>query len=275
MKISIIMATYNANSTLPKAMYSVFSQTQADFELLVTDGGSIDGTIEILKDCKDSRLAWWISEKDNGIYDAWNKALNHIRGEWILFMGADDELWNKSVIENFIESALKIDRKYKIIYGKVAQCCPKGTVWNIAGKPWEQTKKAFRYKSQMFAHQGIFHHYSLFENGNRFDPSFKIAGDYEFLLKALKDQDAYFLPDLIVAKMSYEGASGGYNNFRLLDELISARSKNNLNNRNFWVFSLRFRYWLRSFIANCFGFGISKKLNDYIRLLVGKPKLPT
>jgi hypothetical protein len=189
-------------------------------------------------------------------------------------MGADDELWNESVLADFVETSSKIDVKYHIIYGKVAQICSNGIIWNIFGKSWAQTKKSFLYKAQMFAHQGIFHHYGLFENGNRFDPSFKIAGDYDFLLKILKNQDAFFLKDLIVVKMCYEGASGGFNNYLLFKELIRARLNNKCNNKNIWVYSLRFRYWLRELVIKFFGFSLSKQLNDYLRLIVGKQKLP-
>lgn len=274
MKISIIIATYNASSTLPRAMSSVFSQSYQNIELVVADGSSTDGTIEILEGCNNNKLSWWTSEKDNGIYDAWNKALEHAHGDWIVFLGADDELWNESVLARFAESASRIDERCRIIYGKVAQTCSNGDVWNIAGKPWNHTKSAFRYKAQMFAHQGIFHHCSLFKNGNKFDPTFKIAGDYDFLLRVLRDQDAEFLPDLIVAKMPCEGVSGGFNNYLLLSELLRARCKNGYNNDNIWVYSLRLRYLLRGFIIKNFGFGLSKSLNDYARLIVGKPKLP-
>lgn len=256
-------------------MDSVFLQSYPDIELLVVDGGSTDGTTEILRRCKNNKLIWWISEKDNGIYDAWNKALKHSKGDWIYFLGADDELWNESVIERFVESASRIDERYHIIYGKIAQTCSNGGVWNIAGEPWDHTKTAFWHKAQMFAHQGVFHHCSLFKNGNKFDPTFKIAGDYDFLLQVLKDQDAHFLPDLIVAKMQYDGASGGFNNYLLLNELLRARHQNGYNNDNIWVYSLRLRYWLRGLIIKYFGFGLSKQLNNYARLIVGKPKLPS
>jgi len=275
MKISIIMATYNVASTIKSAMDSVFSQSYPDIELLVADGGSTDGTIEILKNCKNDRLSWWISENDSGIYDAWNKALQYVNGDWIIFMGADDELWSESALAKFVESASKIDEKYPIIYGKVAQTCSNGDVWNMAGKPWDHTKTTFRYKAQMFAHQGIFHHRSLFENGNKFDATFKIAGDYDFLLHVLKNQDAVFLPELIVAKMQSDGASGGFNNQLLLSELLRARRQNGYNNNNIWVYSLRLRYWLRDLIIKYLGFNLSKTINDYLRIMMGKPKLPS
>ena len=101
MFVSVVISTYNAEKNLQRAIDSVLSQECSDdIELLIVDGCSTDNTIDILKENSD-RISWWISEEDNGIYDAWNKALLHAKGNWIIFLGADDVLYDKDVIGEF------------------------------------------------------------------------------------------------------------------------------------------------------------------------------
>ncbi|MCM1759079.1 glycosyltransferase, partial [Bacteroides ovatus] len=89
--ISIIIATYNAEKTLKRCLSSIISQKNDQLELLIIDGGSADRTMDIVKDVSHS-IDVIISEPDKGLYDAWNKALRLVTGEWIMFLGADDYL---------------------------------------------------------------------------------------------------------------------------------------------------------------------------------------
>ena len=87
--ISIIVAVYNGEKTLQRCIDSVFSQTYPHKELIIIDGGSTDGTVDILQTNND-KITYWKSEPDNGIYQAWNKALDHAKSDWICFLGSDD-----------------------------------------------------------------------------------------------------------------------------------------------------------------------------------------
>ena len=89
--ISIVVSVFNGADTLQQCIDSVTDQTYPAVELIVIDGGSTDGTREILLR-NASKLAYWVSEPDRGIYHAWNKALVHAQGDWISFLGADDYL---------------------------------------------------------------------------------------------------------------------------------------------------------------------------------------
>src|ERR1700741_4805153 len=88
--VSIISATLNAARELPYSIASLAAQRGASFEWIVVDGGSRDGTQALLEP-KPARIAWWTSEPDGGVYDAWNKGCARARGEWLLFLGAGDE----------------------------------------------------------------------------------------------------------------------------------------------------------------------------------------
>jgi glycosyltransferase involved in cell wall biosynthesis len=96
--ITFVLAIFNASKTLTQCLNSVAQQSCKDFELVVIDGGSTDGSVEILRS-QASHFAYWTSEPDRGVYDAWNKALQHARGEWICFLGADDYLWSSDVVQ--------------------------------------------------------------------------------------------------------------------------------------------------------------------------------
>src|SRR5690348_14220883 len=96
-RVSLIIAVYNGASTIVKCLNSVAAQTYGSRELIVIDGGSTDGTVDILR-CNADQLSYWISEPDTGVYNAWNKGLARARGEWIAFLGADDYLWTPDAL---------------------------------------------------------------------------------------------------------------------------------------------------------------------------------
>ena len=103
-KISIIIVVHNAAKTLKFAINSIFEQSYKNVEVVVIDGGSTDGTLEILKNNKAENLIW-ISEPDKGIYDAMNKGIRICSGEWLYFLGADDQLYDKNVLANIFQNS--------------------------------------------------------------------------------------------------------------------------------------------------------------------------
>ena len=115
-KVSIIIATFNAAKTLSIAMNSVMKQTFQDWECIIVDGASKDNTVEIVKSYvnRDSRFRY-ISEPDKGIYDAFNKGWKMAKGEWIYYLGADDEVLPNAFIELF-KSDMSL---FEVIYGDI------------------------------------------------------------------------------------------------------------------------------------------------------------
>lgn len=114
MKISVVTVCYNAADTIEKTMLSVLNQTYHDIEYIIIDGGSTDGTVEIIRKYAD-RIAYWVSEPDKGIYDAMNKGIKVATGEWINFMNAGDSFVNSNVLDrlmNFHKDGL-------ILYGNI------------------------------------------------------------------------------------------------------------------------------------------------------------
>lgn len=88
-RLSVVLAVFNAEDEINDVLDNVTSQQNADVEVVVIDGASTDGTVGIIK-TRSADIAYWCSEPDSGIYDAWNKSLSRVTGEWVLFLGADD-----------------------------------------------------------------------------------------------------------------------------------------------------------------------------------------
>jgi len=240
--ITIIVAVYNGAKTLQRCLNSIINQTYQNIEIVIIDGGSKDGTLDIIR-TNEYKISYWESKSDNGIYHAWNKALAHVNGEWIYFLGADDYFWNNEVLKNFREHLLNDVRDQKIVYGQVAVVSALNEVIQIYGEPWEKIKKSFR-QDMLLPHQGVMHHRCIFEQYGNFDESFRISGDYDLLLRHLKNADAYFIPNLIIAGMQQGGVSSNPQFIKQANwELCRARWNNglyfpspNLTKRFMWIY---------------------------------------
>lgn len=172
-KITVITITFNAVTTLEKTILSVLNQNYTNIECIVIDGGSTDGTVDIIKKYAD-HLAYWVSEPDKGIYDAMNKGIEYATGEWINFMNAGDFFYSDCTLEKVAE-ALK-DQSAEIVYGQVVmhfsdnefRLCKPGSMERIKnGLP--------------FCHQATFVRTKLMKVG--FNTSFKVLGDLDFFIK--------------------------------------------------------------------------------------------
>ena len=115
MKISVVTVCYNAADCIEHTMLSVLNQSYPDIEYIVIDGGSTDGTVDIIKKYAD-RLAYWVSEPDKGIYDAMNKGIAAASGSYINFMNAGDTFASDSVLAEIVP---QINPNSQIVYGDV------------------------------------------------------------------------------------------------------------------------------------------------------------
>ena len=131
------------------------------------DGGSTDGTQDIIKSFAGS-IAYWESEADRGISDAWNKALKHVRRSWIHFLGADDYLWSPDVLEQLSPHLASARPQFRVVYGRVASVTERGELIVLQGVAWERARLRI-LKEMAIPHQGVMHHRSLFEVHGDFD----------------------------------------------------------------------------------------------------------
>jgi glycosyltransferase involved in cell wall biosynthesis len=204
--VTVVVAAYNGAANLQRCIDSVTGQTLADCELIVIDGGSSDGTVDILE-ANAGSLAYWESEPDRGIYHAWNKAVAHARGEWLCFLGVDDSLWAPDTLERFrphLDAALPAHR---IVYGQVAVVASSGgETIVVIDQPWEWARHRM-FVAMSVPHTGMFHHRSLFEEHGPFDEGFTQLADYDFVLRELKIRPPLYVPGLIQAAWEEGGVT--------------------------------------------------------------------
>lgn len=225
--ISVIIAVFNAANTLQRCIDSFVYQNYSFKELIIVDGGSTDGTLDLIKTNHNS-INCWISEPDGGVYHALNKGIRMANGEWIIFLGADDYFFDANVLTeaaNFIEG---LRAHTLIIYGRVMVADKEENNVCLIGKPWTKKNNRFLQIILKMPHQGIFHKKDIFEKHGLFDESLRIIGDNELLLRELKAADPVFLPRIVVSVMRQGGISSNIKNaFLVLKETVYIARKHN------------------------------------------------
>jgi len=171
-KISIITVNYNDKLGLEKTIKSVANQTCKDFEFIVIDGGSSDGSKELIEQNKDS-IHYWISEKDSGVFNAMNKGIKAATGDFVIFMNGGDCFNDDSVLENVLPD---LTEDYDIYYGDNYKVSPGSK--RLKTYP-EKLRFSFFYSSSI-NHQSTFIRRSLFEQHFYYNENYRIASDWEF-----------------------------------------------------------------------------------------------
>jgi len=242
--ITTIIASYNAGNTIERSIKSIVNQTYSNKELIIIDGGSADQSPGIIKSF-DSRITYWESVPDRGIYHAWNKGLEHASGEWICFLGADDYFWNNNVLDELVPHLKKAhDEGIKVVYGQAAKVDKDENVIKLYGKPWSKVSWLMKHGMALH-HTGTMHHKSLFDIHGKFDETFRIAGDYDLLLRELKNGRAEFIENIKTVGCQAGGLADSSNVQNQLEFAI-ARKKNGFNNFS-WVWTVVYiRALLRS-----------------------------
>lgn len=194
-KITIITVVYNGIKNIENTLLSIINQQYDNIELIVIDGGSTDGTQEIIKKY-NKNIAYWVSEPDKGIYDAMNKGIQAATGEWINFMNSGDSFYSEKVLSNFNFSQLN---EFDVVYGSI-NCITKSNAFILKPKPVHKM-----LESLIFCHQAAFAKRTLLVS-NKFDTFFKIAADYKMFFTFFKNGAKFKELDLIVS--NYEAEDG-------------------------------------------------------------------
>jgi len=268
--ISVIVATFNAAATLERCIKSVSEQTYPHKELIMIDGGSKDGTVEILKQYNQN-IRYWVSESDRGIYHAWNKALPRANGEWICFLGADDYFWNATVLEQMVAHLKVLPMDVRVAYGQVIRIDDDGKMFQPMGEPWGQVKKSFQ-QYMSIPHVGTMHRRTLFEQHGTFNESFHIAGDYELLLRELKTSDAVLVPNIITAAQRLGGMSTSLvNKFVIYREILCAQRMHGRRLPGKDLLKMITKDFLQLLLWKTLGDRLARKLLDLRRRFKGLP----
>ena len=184
MKISIITVVYNNKETIEEAINSVINQTYSNIEYIVIDGGSIDGTLEVLGEFRN-HIDVLVSGKDAGIYDAMNKGVLAATGDVIGILNSDDLYQDATVVESIMNQFIQ-NPTLDIVYGDLVYV--KSDNVNKVVRKW----KSNSYRNNFFDNGNVPPHPSLFvkkrvyEEAGLFNLDFRLAADYEFMLRIFR-----------------------------------------------------------------------------------------
>lgn len=195
MKLSVITINKNNRHGLIRTLQSVTDQTFGDYELIVIDGLSNDGSKEVIESYSDE-ISYWISEEDSGVYNAMNKGIDKAKGDYCLFLNSGDYLASRNILE--IIFGLKLNQD--ILYGKIEL---KGKVLSF---PEELSLYNLRWG--VLPHQASFIRKSLFVTYGYYTEKYKIASDWEFWLKTIVINNcSYKYIDLLITVQEPLGLS--------------------------------------------------------------------
>jgi glycosyltransferase involved in cell wall biosynthesis len=213
--VSVVTVVFNGENNLERTIKSVISQTYKNVEYIIIDGGSTDGTLDIIKKYEHA-IDYWVSEPDTGIYDAWNKGVRLSTGKWIAFIGADDTYEENAIQEyiNYINTRTSIDPEYVSSKVNLFIGNKKG---RVIGNKWKWN--IFK-KYMNTAHVGSLHNRTLFSKYGLFDTEYNICGDYELLLRPRNNLRAEFV-DSVTANMDLGGVSN--QNKQVFEETLKAK----------------------------------------------------
>jgi len=233
--ISIITVVFNGEKYLEETIQSVINQTYDNVEYIIIDGGSTDGTLDIIKKY-EGKIDYWVSERDSGIYDAMNKGIDVARGAWINFMNAGDTFYDFFLLESIFKNS---DFKaIDVIYGDHNVIYPHKTKIVMAGsveKIW---------KGSQFCHQSAFIS-SLFHKKNKYNLYNKIGADFEFFYRAYQNKAVFQYIGVVVANY----AAGGISDLKRIDSILSRWNIIKKSNRvNLYYIFLVLKEMLKKFV---------------------------
>lgn len=244
MKVSIITVVYNSISTLSDAIDSVLSQDYPKIEYIIVDGGSTDGTVKLVQGFGD-RIGKFISEPDQGMYDAMNKGINAATGDIVGILNSDDFLFDKHVITNVVKAFQDIEVEATIADIVFVKDPSEDVVLRkYSAKNWKPGKFAWGY---MPPHPSFFVRKPLFEKYGLYKTDYKIAADYELLIRFLLVNKAKwkYLP-ITTTKMRMGGLSTrGFKSLLTLNkEIARACKENSLYSNYLMIYS---KYFFKPF----------------------------
>jgi glycosyltransferase involved in cell wall biosynthesis len=205
MKISVVTVVYNNVGQIEDTIKSVLSQTYSDVEYLIIDGGSDDGTIDIIKNY-EKKLAYWVTEPDEGIYDAMNKGAKHAEGNVIGFLNSDDIYVNEHILGKVAE--IFKEKKVDACFGDLLYFSHKR--FQEVNRYWvtgQYKRGAFR-RGWVPPHPTFFVRKSILEKWGYFNLDFSISADFELILRLMERYNIQtkYIPEMLV-KMRWGGNS--------------------------------------------------------------------
>ncbi|GAB6009246.1 glycosyltransferase family 2 protein [Dysgonomonas reticulitermitis] len=201
MKVSVITINYNNAAGLEKTIKSVLSQSYQDFEYIVIDGGSADRSREILESYSEE-IDYWISEPDNGIYNAMNKGIRQATGQYLHFLNSGDTYASDNVLENVFRN-----KEYKDPILRGIQICDCGTHqfrWYNHGL---EDITLYHLYVDTLQHQATFINATLFKKYGLYDEKYRIGSDWKFFIQAILGGESSFYLNIDIVIFDMTGIS--------------------------------------------------------------------
>lgn len=181
MKLSIITINWNNADGLEKTIQSVVSQTYKEFEYVIVDGASTDGSVDIIKRYAEKNPINWVSEPDKGIYNAMNKGIMRASGEYLHFLNSGDMLNDDKVVEKMIDQ-LAANNYPEILIGHLFKLMPDGT----KSRSTTSTRFSFfRFYLNSINHPSTYIKKELFDKYGLYDESLKIVSDWKWFMQVI------------------------------------------------------------------------------------------
>jgi glycosyltransferase involved in cell wall biosynthesis len=215
--ISIIIPVFNAKRTLESALRSIWEQSIRAHEIIVIDGGSTDGTLELIKS-HQSNITYWVSERDRGVYDAINKGIQKATGDWVFILGSDDKLASSDVLESI---SAHLTDSTPLVYGSVRNVNIKHS---LVPEVHMSSMGSGLYLRNTLHQQSAFYRRSLFEL-QQFDSSLKVLADYDFHLFLFKQGITGIRVDILIAECEASGLSKQFNRSLYAEEFRLKRKR--------------------------------------------------
>jgi glycosyltransferase involved in cell wall biosynthesis len=228
LKISIITVTFNSAKTIEGTIESVLSQKCPNIEYIIIDGGSTDGTVQIIERYQ-KRISKWISEKDHGMYDAMNKGISIATGDVIGILNSDDVYMNAYVVSDLM--ALMHAKKAQVVFADlilVDSSNQNRIIRYYDSGRFHPSKFKFDW---MPAHPTVFVKRELYQRVGKFSTTYQIAADYEMLIRMLaieKASYAYYPKPVVRMRSGGASTSGVSRNWILNQEIIRACKENGI-----------------------------------------------
>lgn len=221
-KITIVTVCYNVESEIESTINSVINQTYPNIEYIIIDGGSDDGTVDIIKKYQDY-IYHWISEPDNGVYYAMNKGISLATGEWINFMNAGDTFYAHDIVDNFVRM---VQSDVDVAFGD--------TFVNYGKNSYIENAKPFYehlplHHDMGFNHQSSFFRVSLLKEWP-FDTKFLIAADYNMVIELYRKGAKFLYLPIIIANYQLGGLSDKKRRLHVYETLMVDNPRNELFN---------------------------------------------
>lgn len=212
MKISIITINYNNYLGLKKTMQSVFDQSWKDYEYIIIDGGSTDGSKELIE-LNSNKINTWLCEPDNGIYQAMNKGIELAKGDYLLFLNSGDKLFDNDILNQIKDNSAEFD----ILYGDLMFSD------NLRIRKYNDEVNLKYFMSNSLGHPSTLFKRDIFKK-NKYNEEFKIVSDWILLFEIFLDGGTFKYLNIVISEFEGGGISDN-------EDLVNVERKNYINQK--------------------------------------------